>query len=63
MECASIFACASLRKVRAGGIMHIVENTMIDRMDTRLQYSDNIENMILTALEAVVLLNEKDNKR
>ena len=63
MECASIFACASLRKVRAGGIMHIVENTMIDRMGTRLQYSDNIENMILTALEAVVLLNEKDNKR
>ena len=43
--------------------MHIVENTMIDRMGTRLEYSDNIENMILTALEAVVLLNEKDNKK
>ena len=60
MECAALFACASLRRVRAGGIMHIVENTMIERMGTHLEYSDNIENMILTALEAIVLLNEKD---
>lgn len=62
MECAALFACASLRRVRAGGIMHIVENTMIERMGTRLEYSDNIENMVLTALEAIVLLNEKDKK-
>ncbi|WP_295163031.1 nucleoside phosphorylase [uncultured Brachyspira sp.] len=60
MECAALFACASLRKVRAGGIMHIVENTMIERMGTHLEYSGNIENMILTALEAIVILNEKD---
>ena len=63
MECAAIFACAALRKVRAGAIMHIVENTMIERMGTHLEYSDNIENMILTALESIVLLNEKDNKK
>ena len=62
MECAALFSCASLRKVRAGGIMHIVENTMIERMGTHLEYSDNIENMILTALEAIILLNEKDKK-
>ena len=62
MECAALFACASLRKVRAGGIMHIVENTMIERMGTHLEYSDNIENMILTALEAIVLLDEKDKR-
>ena len=62
MECAAIFACASLRKVRAGGIMHIVENTMIERMGTHLEYSDNIENMILTALEAIVLLDAKDKR-
>ena len=62
MECAALFACASLRKVRAGGIMHIVENTMVERMGTHLEYSDNIENMILTALEAIILLNEKDQK-
>ena len=62
MECAALFACASLRKVRAGAVMHIVENTMIERMGTHLEYSDNIENMILTALEAIILLNEKDKK-
>ena len=63
MECAALFACASLRKVRAGGIMHIVENTMVERMGTHLEYSDNIENMILTALEAVVILDEKDKSK
>lgn len=62
MECAALFACASLRRVRAGGIMHIVENTMVERMGTHLEYSGSIENMILTALEAIVLLNEKDKK-
>lgn len=62
MECAALFSCASLRKVRAGAIMHIVENTMIERMGTHLKYCDNIENMILTALEAIVLLDEKDKR-
>ena len=62
MECAALFSCASLRNVRSGAVMHIVENTMIERMGTHLEYSDNIENMILTALEAIILLNEKDKK-
>ena len=43
--------------------MHIVENTMVERMGTHLEYSDSIENMILMALEAVVLLNEKDSRK
>ena len=59
MECAALFSCAELRKARAGAIMHIVENTMIERLGTHLNYSSDIENMILTALESIVLLDKK----
>ncbi|CCG56116.1 uridine phosphorylase [Brachyspira pilosicoli WesB] len=59
MECAALFSCAAIRNVRAGGIMHVVENTMIERMGTHLNYSSNIDNMILTALEAIVLLEKR----
>ena len=59
MECAALFSCAEIRKVRAGAIMHIVENTMIERLGTHLNYSSDIENMILTALESIVILDKK----
>lgn len=59
MECAALFSCAQVRNVRAGAIMHIVENTMIERLGTRLNYSNDIENMILTALESIVILDKK----
>ena len=59
MECAALFSCAEIRKVRAGAIMHIVENTMIERLGHHLNYSSDIENMILTALESIVILDKK----
>lgn len=42
--------------------MHIVENTMIERLGTHLNYSNDIENMILTALESIVILDKKVNE-
>lgn len=63
MECASLFSCGAIRNVRVGGIMHVVENTMAERLGTHMPYNDNIDSMILTALEAIVLLNEKDGRK
>lgn len=59
MECAALFACGELRRVRVGGIMYVVENTMMERLGTHIPYAENIDGMILTALEAIVLLDRE----
>lgn len=59
MECAALFSAGSLRRVRVGGVMYIVENTMLEKMGTHKADPNNMENMIKTALEAIVILDSK----
>lgn len=59
MEAAALFACASVRRVRASGIMYVVENTMLERMGTHKPNPNKIDDMLITALEACVLLENR----
>ncbi len=64
MEAAAIFAAATMRKVRAGAVLQIVDTTMLSKFNTPMQAftSTNIDTVIQIALEAVYTLAAKHDK-
>lgn len=62
MESAAIFAVGTLRKVRTGTILQVVEHSMLKTMNIHNNRTSSIDPIIKTALEALVLLATKDSK-